>query len=118
MTIKTLKFKIKPESYSWLNKAAIEVNQVWNWANSTAEKAIRTFSGKGTWLTGYDLNNLSAGASEYFDRINADVIQRINCEYAAKRFQAKKTRLRYRKSFGPRKALGWIPFKANQFKRK
>jgi len=30
---KTIKLKVMPESYNWLNKAAIEVNQVWNYAN-------------------------------------------------------------------------------------
>ena len=39
--MRTLRLKVKPESYEWLNRAAVEVNQVWNWANETSEKAIR-----------------------------------------------------------------------------
>jgi putative transposase len=61
---------------------------------------------------------LSAGASEYFERIGADTIQRINCEYAQKRRQFKKVKLRWRVSRGARKSLGWIPFKAASLKRR
>jgi len=31
--IRTLRLKVKAEAYPWLNAAAVEVNQVWNWAN-------------------------------------------------------------------------------------
>ena len=36
---RTLRLKVKRESYAWLNAAAIEVNQVWNYANATSYKA-------------------------------------------------------------------------------
>jgi putative transposase len=61
---------------------------------------------------------LSAGASEYFERIGADTIQRINCEYAQKRRQFKKYKLRWRVSRGARRSLGWVPFKAASLKRR
>ena len=61
--VRTLRQKVRPSLYPWLNRAAIEVNQVWNWANATSEKAARPFAGPGKWFTGYDLNNLSAGAT-------------------------------------------------------
>jgi putative transposase len=115
---RTLRLKVKPEAYSWLNAAAIEVNQVWNWAAEVSAKAARPFSGKSKWLSGFDLNNLSAGASECFGRIGADTIQRINGEYAAKRKQAKKLKLRWRVSKGSRRSLGWIPLKSASLKRK
>jgi hypothetical protein len=75
---RTLRLKVKTESYAWLNTAAREVNQVWNWAAEVSEKAARPCTGERKWLTGFDLNNLSAGASEYFDKIGADTIQRVN----------------------------------------
>ena len=31
--------------YAWLNEAAIEVNDVWNFANATSYKAARPFAG-------------------------------------------------------------------------
>src|SRR5208337_1355349 len=92
--VRTLRFKVHPSLYRWLDRAAIEVNQVWNWANSTSEKAARPFVGKPKWLTGYNLCTLSAGACHEFECIGADTIQRVNCEYASKRRQFRKARLR------------------------
>jgi IS605 OrfB family transposase len=109
--------KVKREEYGWLNAAAIEVNQVWNWANATSYKAARPFAGPSVWLSGYELNNLSAGASPYFEHIGSGTIQRINAEYATRRRQFKKLKLRWRVSRGSKRALGWIPFKAEQLKR-
>jgi putative transposase len=114
---RTLRFKVKPESYAWLNVAAVEVNQVWNYCNATSYKAARPFCGKGQWLTGFDLCNLSAGACEYFDHIGADTIQRVCTEYALRRKQFKKVKLRWRVSSGSRRSSGWIPFKAASLRR-
>jgi putative transposase len=115
---RTLRLKVKPESYAWLNVAAMEVNTVWNWGAEVSEKAARPCTGKRKWLTGFDLCALSSGASEYFEKIGADTIQRVNCEYAMKRSTAKRIRLRWRVSRGPRRSLGWVPFKAASIKRK
>lgn len=113
----TLRLKVKPESYSWLNAAAREVNTVWNWANDASLKAATRTDTKRKWLSGFDLCNLSSGASEHFEHIGADTIQRVCTEYAAKRTQAKRLKLRWRASGGARRALGWIPFKAASIKR-
>ncbi|HQX79779.1 MAG TPA: transposase [Steroidobacteraceae bacterium] len=116
---RTLRLKVKCEAYPWLNAAAMEVNQVWNWANATsADAADRNKRAHAKFLSGFDLCNLSAGATEYFERIGADTIQRINCEYAIKRRAAKRSRLRWRVSRGARRSLGWVPFKAASIKRK
>ncbi len=116
--IRTLRLKVKSEAYSWLNAAAIEINQVWNFANASSDKAARPFSGSGRWLSAFDLDKLTAGATECFERIGSDSIQRVNAEFATRRKQAKKTKLHWRKSFGSNRSLGWIPFKAVQLKRK
>jgi putative transposase len=116
--IRTLRFKVKTEAYAWLNAAAVEVNQVWNWANETSYKAARPFAGPGKWLSGFDLNMLSAGATDYFEHIGSETIQRVNAEFATRRRQFKKAKLRWRASRGARRSLGWIPFKAVQVKRK
>ena len=116
---RTLRLRVKRESYPWLRSAAIEVNQVWNWANATSiDAADRNKRANAKFLSGFDLNNLSAGASAYFERIGADTIQRVNCEYAAKRRAAKRVRLRWRVSRGARRSLGWVPLKAASIKRK
>jgi len=116
--IRTLRLKVKPEGYRWLNAAAIEVNQVWNYANATSYKAARPFSGLSKWLSGFDLDNLTAGAAECFEHIGSDTIQRVNAEFATRRRQFKKAKLRWRVSRGSKRSLGWVPFKAVQLKRK
>jgi hypothetical protein len=97
---RTLRLKVKPESYAWLSVAAMEVNTVWNWGAEVSEKAARPCTGKRKWLSGFDLCALSSGASEYFEKIGADTIQRVACEYAMKRSTAKRIRLRWRVSLG------------------
>jgi IS605 OrfB family transposase len=61
--VRTLRLKVKSEAYPWLNAAAIEVNQVWNWANSTSYKAAYPFAGPGlrTTATTSDGAKLEAG---------------------------------------------------------
>ena len=111
--------KVKAESYPWLAGAAVAANQVWNWANATSiDAADRNRRASAKFLSGFDLCNLSAGATEYFERIGADTVQRVCCEYALKRRMARRVRLCWRKSRGPRSSLGWIPFKAASLKRK
>lgn len=114
--IRTLRLKVKPESYPWLNSAAVEVNQVWNYSNEVSAKAARPFSGPTKWLSGYDLDKLTAGATEYFEHIGSDTVQRINAEFATRRKQFNKLKLRWRISRGAKRSLGWIPFKAVQIK--
>ena len=114
---KTLRIKVKAESYGWLNAAAFEVNQVWNWCAETSLKAATRTDLKRKWLSGFDLCSLSAGASECFERISADTIQSICVHYAQKRRIAKRLKLRWRVSKGSRRALGWVPFKADSLKR-
>lgn len=116
--IRSLRLKVMPESAAWLNKAAAEVNVVWNWANETSEKAVKRFAGPAKWLTGFDLNNLSAGAYAYFEHIGSGTIQRVNGEYASNRRAAKKVRLSWRKSGGSRRSLGWVPFQSVNLQRK
>ena len=117
--VRTLRLKVKRESYSWLNQAAVDVNQVWNYCNETSYKAVETGVERPTpkWLSGFDLCNLTAGTSEFMKKIGANIIQRVCTEYANKRYTAKKRKLRWRVSSGPRRSLGWIPFKASDIKK-
>jgi len=115
---RTLRFKVRPESYAWLNAAAVEVNGVFNYCNQISFATATRTDRKRKWLSGYDLCNLTAGATEYFQRIGADTIQRICVEYAQKRMAARRLKLRWRVSRGARRSLGWIPFKAASLRRK
>jgi len=115
---RTLRLKVKSEAHPWLNAAAVEVNQVFNWANATSYDARRRTDLKSKWLSGFDLCNLSAGATEFFDRIGADTIQSVCVHYAQKRTAAKRLKLRWRVSRGARRSLGWVPFKAASLRRR
>ena len=72
--IRTVRLKVRPEAYPWLNKAAREVNTVFNWCNAitidASDRGRRPCTAK--FLTGFDLCNLSAGASPYFEQIGSD----------------------------------------------
>ena len=107
---RTLKLKVRPESYGWLRAAAIEANRVFNYCNETSFLAATRTDLKRKWLSGFDLCALTAGAAAFFERIGADTIQRICVEYAQKRAAAKRCRLRWRVSRGARRSLGWVPF--------
>jgi hypothetical protein len=115
---RTLKLKVRSEAYRWLNAAAIEVNQVFNYCNDISfATATRTDLAR-KWLSGFDLCNLTAGSSPHFEHIGADTIQRVCTEYAQKRTTAKRLKLRWRVSQGARRSLGWIPFKAKNLRRR
>ena len=86
---RSLRWKVRSDLYAWLNAAALEVNQVFNYCNETSFKAATRTDLKRKWMSGFDLCNLNAGATEVFDNIGADTIH-----------------------------SGWIPFKAASLKRK
>src|SRR5882762_3027688 len=115
---RTLRFKVRAESYGWLSAAGVEVNQVFNFCNEASLLAATRTDLKRKSFTGFDLCNLTSGSAPHFERIGADTIQRICVEYAQKRSAAKRRRLRWRISRGARRSLGWIPFKAASLKRK
>jgi putative transposase len=116
--MRTLRLKVRAEAYPWLNAAAVEVNHVFNYCNETSLLARTRTDLKSKWLSGFDLVNLTAGATEFYEHIGSDTIQRICTEYAQKRSAAKKLKLRWRVSRGARQSLGWVPFKAASLKRK
>lgn len=115
---RTVKLKVRRESYGWLSAAAMEVNEVFNYCNQISWHTATRTDLKRKWLSGFDLCSLTSGAARYFSRIGSSTIQRICTEYAQKRAAAKRYRLRWRVSRGGRRSLGWIPFKAASLKRK
>lgn len=114
ITTLTLRLKVQPDDHAWLNEAAREVNAVWNFCNErSAEQYSRWKLGSNCKpLSGFDLCNLTAGQTEHCEYIGADTIQRACGEYALKRKAAGRSRLKWRASGGPRRAPGWVPFKA------
>ena len=74
-SIRTLRLKVKRGAHAWLKSAAIEVNAVWNFANETSHKAARPFAGPSRQLSAFDLDKLSAGACECFERIGSGTMR-------------------------------------------
>jgi putative transposase len=108
---KTLQVRVKDKHAAVLRKMARDVNTTYNFCNETSHKAIRD---RNRWLSGYDLQKLTAGFSQCDGvRASADTIQLVCVEYARRRKQFKKARLNWRVSNpkAPKYSLGWIPFK-------
>ena len=104
MAVKTLKIRIKDStSCKRLKRMSNAVNFVWNYCNETSFNAIRNRS---EWLSGFDLEKLTKGSSKELG-LNANTIQEVCKEYATRRRQFKKRKIRWR----GKKSLGWIPFK-------
>ncbi|MCP5160196.1 MAG: IS200/IS605 family element transposase accessory protein TnpB [Hahellaceae bacterium] len=108
MITKTLKVRVKDRHAGFLRQGAREVNLVWNYVNDLGVRYLRR---EGVFLSGYDLQKYTKGASRLLV-IDSTAIQVICEEYATRRRQFKKTKLAWRKSHGVRRSLGWIPFKS------
>jgi putative transposase len=112
--METARLKVKREAYPWLNEAAIEVNQVWNWC---AERSLSVNRNTGRWMSGFDLMNAIVGCGKYFKKINQTIAGAVCLEYGSKRRQTNLEKLRWRVSFGARRSLGWVPFKGCDVRR-
>jgi putative transposase len=115
--VKTIRLKVRQEAWPWLQKSAREANFVWNYCNETSTAAATRTDSQRKWLSGFDLCALTSGSSACFSNLGADSIQRICNHYAQKRRSTKRLGLRWRKSGGSRRSLGWVPFKAGNLKR-
>lgn len=106
---KTIRLRVKDRHARVLREMATEVNQVWNYCNALSFRMIRE---RGKWMSGFDFSPYTKGASKEFDHIGSSTIQECSENYAIRRRVAKKRRLRWRKSYGKKRSLGWVPFKA------
>jgi putative transposase len=86
---RTLRLKVRPEAYVWLDAGAREVNRVFNYCNEMSLKAATRTDQERKWLSGFDLCARMAGTSKYFGRIGADTVQSVCVHYAQKRNAAK-----------------------------
>lgn len=101
----TLKYRVRDKHARILDAQARAVNFVWNYCNETQQKVAR--AGR-KWLTGYDLEILTAGSTKEGLNLHSHTVQRICNEYDKCRRQQRKPWLRWR----GRKSLGWVPFSA------
>jgi len=91
-----------------LNQQARAVNVVWNYCNDRQKDALRYSR---PWLSGFDLNKLTAGSSKELE-LHSGTINAVCEQFAKSRAQKNRPFLRYRN----KKALGWIPLKGRMLK--
>src|SRR4030095_11074154 len=106
MSMLTYRYRIKDStSGAHLGRMAGAINYVWNYCN---EASLLAFRRDKTFLSAYELHKLTAGTSKAL-RLSANTIQQVCTEYATRRKQFKKLKLKWRSK---KRSLGWIPFKA------
>ncbi len=105
---KTLKVRVKDKHANLLSGWARSVNFTWNYINELSERSIRE---RGVFLSAYDIQKYTDGAGKMLG-LHSHTVQQVGAEYAFRRKQFKKRKLRWRASCGAKRSLGWIPFKS------
>lgn len=105
MPTKTLKVRVKDKHAAVLSDMARSVNFVWNYINELSHRSIRE---RGTWLSAFDIHQYTVGASKELG-LHSHTPQVVAKEYVKARKQFKKVKLRWRKSHGSNRSLGWVP---------
>lgn len=107
---RVLRLRIKDKHAKHLLEQSREVNQVWNYCQETSLKMLAR---ERRFCTGYDLDQLTTGATKEGLSLHSQTLQAISAEYCTRRKQFKRAKLRWRVSHGSRRSLGWIPVKAS-----
>ena len=94
-TIRTLHIRIKDKHAQFLRALAYDTNQVWNFCNALS---IKVFERERRFMSGYDLQKYTDGASKEGINLHSQTIQAIASEYATRRKQCKKVKLAWRTS--------------------
>ena len=129
--MKTLKFKVKPSHYHFLNRAAVEMNIAWNqlialYYSEEKEKKPSHFDlTKSTagWAKTYFADTMQMSISAMAGRIgpahkqllesNKKKFLRYEREGVPVEKRKYRKEIKYRKSYGSKRSLGWIPFTAD-----
>ena len=107
---RTLHLRVRDKHVRFLLEQSRWVNFLWNYDNELSSKVLER---EGRFLSGYDLHEFTRGATKEGLPLHSQTVQAVNEEYARRRRQAKKARLRWRVSKRDRAnySLGWVPFK-------
>lgn len=111
--MKTLHLRLKDKHAKLLDELACEVNFTWNYINELCYKHLQR---TGKFFSSYDIQKYTAGATKEGLKISCATVQMVGAEYVTRRRQFRKAKLRWRASYGKRKALGWIPFRSDVIK--
>ena len=104
MSVITFQYRIKDSTArTHLTRMAYAVHTVWNYCNEVSMLAWRR---ERRWLSYHDLRVLTKGTSHDLG-LFSQTIQSVCMEYALRRRQFRKRRLRWRSR---KRSLGWIPF--------
>lgn len=109
--ILTFKYRIKDAtSGRHLARHAIACNQVWNFCVATQKTSQNRHSAGLTirWPSAFELIKLCTGSGAELG-LHSDTVQTICRQFVASRDIHKRCP-RFRASFGPKRALGWVPF--------
>ena len=109
---KTLSVRVRDKHCFLPFQKAKQVNFVWNFVNELSSRSIRE---RGIFLSDYDIQKYTNGAAKEL-ALHSQTIQEVSKEYVTRRKQFKKARLNWRKSFGAKRSLGWIPIKTGAAK--
>lgn len=101
---RTLHLRLRDKHARFLLEQARWVNFLWNYDNELSSKVLER---EGRFLSGYDLHEFTRGATKAGLPLRAQTVQAVNEEYARRRRQAKKARLRWRVSNRERSNYSW-----------
>jgi IS605 OrfB family transposase len=108
----TYKYRVKDRSArKTLARQAMACNQVWNYCNAfqrDLEARYRAGALKRRWPSAFDLAKLCKGTGKDLG-IHQQTVGTICDQFAKSRDKAEHS-LRFRSSFGAKRALGWVPF--------
>lgn len=105
MKTKTLKLRVRDKHCNQLSEQARQVNFVWNYVNDLSARSIME---RGEFLSAFDFHRYTKGANKELG-LHSQTLQCVAGEYVTRRKQFKKRKLNWRKSFGVRRSLGWVP---------
>ena len=109
-TVRVLRLRLKDKHAGGLLEMAYHVNQVWNYCNDLSFQILRR---EHRFASAYELDAHTTGAVKEGLPLHSTTVQSISAEFATRRKQFKKPKLRWRISSGSKRSLGWIPFKAS-----
>ena len=105
---KTLQVRVRDKHAKSLAQQARQVNFVWNYVNELSSRSIREH---GRFLSDFDIQKYTNGSAKELG-LHSQTVQEVSKEYVTRRKQFKKAKLRWRKSKGVARSLGWIPIKS------
>jgi putative transposase len=110
LSVRVLRLRLKDKHAAALTLMSREVNFVWNYSQDLALKVLER---ERRFISAFDIAQYTRGACKEGLGLHSQTVQAVSEEYVLRRKQFKKVKLRWRVSGGPKRSLGWIPFKAS-----